>query len=327
MGVQREWVFTLRGIILFLWGVAALIAASLYAIKLYSDGSLDPLFSQLGGYSDVATRKVSILIEDLLNEGKKGVDWILASEYGGLFQKVVIGYAGFAVVAPLFPVYREGVRVYLGGLKEQTAVYCILTILYGLSMWAWFTGVDILDHQLDPHTWISGSRGLTLLTGLLLFAIGLYGLFVSFVLGITSVIWLPVLLLVLPGLVVLFASSLLKGVFVGMLFVAKLPLLAWHYLHYLFVPHPAERIILKHEKMRMERGVKIDHAALGEELSTVMYNKEREGLPAWWKSESRRKRLEKLRGRIKVEKDIVDDTTEDIRERNRRERYGPYGFG
>lgn len=101
----------------------------------------------------------------------------------------------------------------------------------------------------------------------------------------------------------------------------RAPFLLWHYLHYLFVPHPAERVIMRYEKMKMKmkRGVKIDPAQFGKTLGSAMYNR-REGVPAWWKSENWRRRLEALRGRMKVEKDIVDDAIDDLRERNKRQR-------
>lgn len=102
-----------------------------------------------------------------------------------------------------------------------------------------------------------------------------------------------------------------------------LPFLAWHYMHYLFVPHPMEKVIKKHERVRLKRGVKIDHGAFAEELDMAKYDPEREGIPAWWKSKNWERRLKDIlaaRGRMKTEKDVADEYTEAARKSNRQQR-------
>lgn len=144
---------------------------------------------------------------------------------------------------------------------------------------------------------------------------------------VTGIIWpLTMIALILTlwvgvPLYVLFLLFTLPSIlFVIVPFLVRLPFLAYQLLHYLTVPHPAERIFRKHEKVSIKRGVKVDHVAMGEELGGAMYNMEREGVPAWWKSENWKRRLEKLRERLKVERDIVDDATDRARERNRTRR-------
>jgi hypothetical protein len=105
--------------------------------------------------------------------------------------------------------------------------------------------------------------------------------------------------------------------------VVQAPFMILHYLHYLLVPHPLEEVVKKYEKVRLRRGIHIDHAAFGEEMERARYDHEREGIPAWWKSKNWERRLKDilgLRGRVRTERDVADAYTDEIRERNRQQR-------
>jgi len=103
----------------------------------------------------------------------------------------------------------------------------------------------------------------------------------------------------------------------------RAPFLLWHYLHYLFVPHPVERVLKKYEKVRLDRGAKIDPDALAEEMKQAGYDPTREGLPPWWKSRNWERRLRDIiaiRGRMRAEKQVADEDIEDIIKTKRRRR-------
>lgn len=140
---------------------------------------------------------------------------------------------------------------------------------------------------------------------------GLRPILISFYVG---------LYLVLP-IGFLFLVFLLPGAVWDMLrFVVGVPFLLWHYLHYLFMPHPMEEAIIKHEKMKVKRGVKVDHAVFVEEMSRAKYDPKKDGVPVWWKSKNKARRLKDamaLRERVKTEKQVADVYIDDIRERNK----------
>jgi len=80
-----------------------------------------------------------------------------------------------------------------------------------------------------------------------------------------------------------------------------------------------EKAILKHEKMKMKRGVTIDHEAVAGEISRAQYDPERDGIPVWWKSANWARRLKNaaaLRSRVKTERQVADEYTEELRKRN-----------
>lgn len=189
----------------------------------------------------------------------------------------------------------------------------LLVVKWGFYLFNFFRGEstssNIARMRTDPTGWLGNWAG-----GLF---IGVPAMLIGLIIGLV----IRVAVYAVPPIYVLFVLFALPSIVYAILrFLVRLPFLAYHFLHYLTVPHPAERIFRKHEKVSIKRGVKVDHVALGEELGGAMYNMEREGFPAWWKSENWKRRLEKLRERLRVERDIVDDATDRARERNRTRR-------
>lgn len=148
---------------------------------------------------------------------------------------------------------------------------------------------------------------------------GLCTAILTIALGVTVWVLVP-LYFVFCALFLLFVGP--GTVWALSVFTLRAPFLLWHYLHYVFVPHPMEGVIKKYEKMRLRRGVKIDRGALAEEMERARYD-DREGIPPWWKSENWARRLKNvaaLRKRVKIETDVADAYTEDAEGRNRRGR-------
>ena len=218
-------------------------------------------------------------------------------------------YPFFAFFLLLFPSYRKLPKEFIRDHRGELTTFFFVGVFLGLSGWAFFSAT---------HGSALGGG-----TKFLLAILSIPAVLAMIALVLSSIVWIPAGLFLLPAWLFSVVSHPFK---LGYFLVVKAPVMAWHYLHYLTVPHPAEWVLLKQQKMRMRRGVKVDPVTLGEELGGAMYNMEREGLPPWWKSENWRRRLKTLRAekalreRLKAEKDIVDDETERLRERNRPQR-------
>jgi hypothetical protein len=137
---------------------------------------------------------------------------------------------------------------------------------------------------------------------------------------LTSIVWVPALLFLLPAWLFWAVSQPLK---VAYFLVVKGPVKVLHGLHYLMVPHPLEEVIKKYEEARARRdGAKIDYASFAEKMARRRYNRMRDGIPAWWKSKNWERRLKDtmaLRGRVRAEKDVAKEFKEEFRTDHRQE--------
>jgi hypothetical protein len=213
-------------------------------------------------------------------------------------------YPFLAFFLLLFPGYRRLPQDFIRKHREEFPIYLFMGVLLGLSGWA-FSAAN--------GSAVSGTKAL-------LWLLSLPAVLAWIVLILTSIVWVPAGLFLLPTYLFWVGSLPFK---VAYALVVKAPFMAWHYLHYLTVPHPLEKVIKKYEKVRLRRGIRIDHAAFGEEMERARYDHEREGIPAWWKSKNWERRLKDilgLRGRVKAETDVADAYTEEIRARNRQQR-------
>jgi hypothetical protein len=212
-------------------------------------------------------------------------------------------YPFLAFFLLLFPGYRRLPQDFIREHREEFPIYLFMGVLLGLSGWA-FSAAN--------GSAVSGTKAL-------LWLLSLPAVLAWIVLILTSIVWVPAGLFLLPAYLFWVGSLPFK---VAYALVVKAPFMAWHYLHYLTVPHPLEKVIKEYEKVRLRRGIRIDHAAFGEEMERARYDHEREGIPAWWKSKNWERRLRNilgLRGRVSAERDVADAYTEEIRARNRQQ--------
>jgi hypothetical protein len=154
----------------------------LYALyRFYAPDGLSFL-SWLGGYYDAALEKTGVL----LSRGKRGIDWVLASEYGDRVRLFFSVYLVYAVAALLFPGYPKTFRVFSKIIdKDQLEIARILGVLGTVLILCWFAYQGIADSsRLHP----SADNLLPLL--ILLFP-ALGGLLVMIGIALSSVVWVP----------------------------------------------------------------------------------------------------------------------------------------
>jgi hypothetical protein len=87
----------------------------------------------------------------------------------------------------------------------------------------------------------------------------------------------------------------------------------WHYLHYLFVPHPAETAY----NAGMARHVPL--AQLAADVANAMYQydmRDYDRLPSAWRSRNWQRRIEAFHRRIRAENDFMQELERNIRMRN-----------
>lgn len=127
--------------------------------------------------------------------------------------------------------------------------------------------------------------------------------------GLACVVWVGVPLYLLFCLVLIF-FNLPYALWALLRFTVRAPFLLWHYLHYFFVPHPAERVyragIQKH----------IPLPELARNVADIMYQYDcnsYEDLPKSWKSKNWQKRLDALRERIHAEDKFMEELIRNLR--------------
>jgi hypothetical protein len=81
--------------------------------------------------------------------------------------------------------------------------------------------------------------------------------------------------------------------------------------HYLLVPHPIEKHIKAVKKRKMEPGQAL------ERISSTMYDLEKEGIPADWRSKNWRKRIEALTQRVKAEDEFMNQVINLLKTRSK----------
>jgi hypothetical protein len=202
----------------------------------------------------------------------------------------------------LFPSYRKLPKEFVRDHQGEFPIYLFLGVVLGLSAWA-FSAAQ------------GGAHGTG--TKFLLGVLSIPALVGWIVLGLSSIVWIPAGLFLLPAWLFWIVSQPLK---IAYFLVVKGPFMVLHYLHYLMVPHPVEEVIKQYEAVRTRDGAKTDHRAFAEKMARARYNWVRDGLPAWWKSKNWEKRLKDtmaLRGRVHSEKDVADKYTEEFRKDHR----------
>jgi hypothetical protein len=217
--------------------------------------------------------------------------------------KIFVSLYPFVVaVLLLFPSYRRLPKKFLAYVMEEREDLLPLLIFFGgllgLSSWAWYAA----EHGNHPGT------------GLLVL-LGLPAVIFWLALMMTSIVWIPIVLLVLPAFVVAIVPLPFK--FASFLLVAcvKAPIIFWHYVHYLFVPHPAETAY----NAGMTRHVPLTQLAA--DVANAMYQydmRDYDQLPRAWRSRNWQRRIEAFRNRIRAENDFMQELERNIRMRESR---------
>jgi hypothetical protein len=135
-------------------------------------------------------------------------------------------------------------------------------------------------------------------------------LIVMLVLALTSIVWIPIVLLLLPAFVFFIVSLSFKLAYLVVIAGVKAPLIIWHYLHYLFVPHPAETAY----KVGMAEHVPIHE--LASRVADVMYTydlKDFDSLPKHWKSKNWTRRIEAFQKRLEAEDRFMEELIRNLR--------------
>lgn len=185
------------------------------------------------------------------------------------------------------------------GYRDDGWEHCLLVLWYGLFIPILFflglivvnggidifhffsresTGANIARMHTDPTGWLANWVG-----GMV---IGVPAMLLALVVGLV----LRVAVYVVPPLYVLFGLFVLPSiVFVILRFLVQFPFLAYHYLHYLTVPHPAEEVY----KNGMARGVPLPE--LAHDVARAMYVHDLniyKQPPPVWQSQNQKKRIE-----------------------------------
>jgi hypothetical protein len=208
------------------------------------------------------------------------IDKYTPPDYQNAVRVGVSIYLFLACFLLLFPTYRklpkDFIRDSMWEYREVFPFYLFVGVLVGLSGWAFSAA------QGSAH-----STGAKFLLGVLSIPVFLAGI----ALILTSIVWVPALLFLLPTWLFWAVSQPFK---VAYFLVVKGPVKVLHGLHYLMVPHPLEEVIKKYEEVRARDGAKIDYASFAEKMARGRYNWVRDGIPAWWKSRNWEKRLKKI---------------------------------
>jgi hypothetical protein len=237
--------------------------------------------------------------------------WIIISHY--IYQYVppeyrtaaLIGlslYPFFAFFLLLFPSYRKLPREFVSDHQADFPTYLFVGVFLALSGWAF-----------------SAATGSAVGGGakFLLAVLSIPAVLALIALLLSSIVWIPAGLFLLPAWLFWILSQPFKVVY---FLVVRVPLMVLHGLHYLMVPHPVEEAIKQYEAVRAREGANINYASFAKKMAQTRYNRIREGIPAWWKSKNWEKRLKDvnaLRGRVHVEKVIADKYTEEFRKDHR----------
>ncbi len=129
-------------------------------------------------------------------------------------------------------------------------------------------------------------------------------------LALTSIVWIPIVLLLLPAFVFAIVSLPFKLAYFLLVAGVKAPIIIWHSLHYLFVPHPAETAY----NAGMARHVPLTRLAA--DVANAMYQydmRDYDRLPSAWRSRNWQRRMEAFRHRIRAENDFMQELERNIR--------------
>jgi hypothetical protein len=249
----------------------------------------------------------NLLGEQLRNSGKqwwKTVEGFIDQKapfnlYGKVI-KIAVSLCPVAFVLLLFPSYRRLPREILTKVREDEFFPVFVIFfggLFGLSVWAFSTA---------QHMPSGASKDV-------LSILGLPALLFMMLLAFTSIVWIPIVLLLLPAFVFAIISLPFKLAYFLLVAGVRAPLIIWHSLHYLFVPHPAETAY----NAGMARHVPL--AQLAADVANAMYQydmRDYDRLPSAWRSRNWQRRIEAFHRRIRAENDFMQELERNIRMRN-----------
>jgi hypothetical protein len=209
------------------------------------------------------------------------------------------GYAVFAAMLLLLPSYRNAVR--------NNIAFVVLGVLVMLLFVIWFFGGVWLRAMLDDILQAEAHLPLQNRRLLVILASGIPSVLLGLALLITMYLGFPLmalfLLLWLPGFCYLVLSSTVY-------YALWSPVLLWHYLHYLFVPHPAETAY----KTGMAEHVPYPELARTVANAMSQYDlKDFERLPKRWKSKNWQKRIDAFRERLEAEDKFMEELIRNLR--------------
>ena len=220
--------------------------------------------------------------------------------YGELLSNnalpISLGYAVFAAMLLLLPSYRNAVR---GSMAFVVLAMFLLPIVFFCGVWLFIMLTHIF--QAEAHLPLENRRWLVT------WASGIPALLLQIALLLTIYVGFPLmalfLLLWLPGFCYFILSS-------AVYYALWSPVLLWHYLHYLFVPHPAETAyrtgMIKH----------VPYPELARTVADAMYQydlKDFERLPKRWKSKNWQKRIDAFRERLEAEDKFMEELIRNLR--------------
>jgi hypothetical protein len=217
--------------------------------------------------------------------------------YGELLSNKALpisrGYAVFAAQLLLLPFYRNAVRNNIAFVVLGVLVMFLFVIWFFGGVWLWAMFNDI--SMAEVHLPLQNRRLLVIL------ASGIPTVLLGIALLATMYLGFPLmalfLLLWLPGFCYFILSSALY-------YALWSPVLLWHYLHYLLVPHPAETAY----KTGMAEHV--PYPELARTVANAMYQydlKDFERLPKRWKSKNWQKRIDAFRERLEAEDKFMEE--------------------
>lgn len=180
-------------------------------------------------------------------------------------------YPFLALFLLLFPSYRTLPKEFVSDHQEELPIYIFVGVFLALSGWAFW----------------AATRGPALGGGakFLLAVLSIPAVLALIALVLTSIVWIPAGLFLLPAWLFWVVSQPLKVVY---FLAVKVPLMVLHYLHYLMVPHPAEEVY----KNGMARGVPLPE--LARDVARAMYVHDLNIYnrpPPVWKSQNQKKRI------------------------------------
>jgi hypothetical protein len=239
-------------------------------------------------------------VRELSDKLQQEFESAYTSPYGAFVRENIAAIGGvYALVALLLllnPEYRNA------GWNNLGIGFTALLVIVGGCVLAYVIATEVRELNQaqgslsDQYRRGIGSWLIAMVTGiiwpLLMIALGL-----TFWIGIP--LYLFFLLLTLPSVL-----------FVILRLLVRLPVLAYHYLHYLTVPHPAETVY---------RAGMANHLPIPELASTVadaMYRydlKDFDALPKAWKSKNWTKRIDAFHGRLQAEDRFMEELIKNLR--------------
>lgn len=247
--------------------------------------------------------------EQLRNSGKEWwkivegyIDQMAPFNLYGKVIKIAVSLFPVAFVLLLFPSYRRLPKEILAKVREDEFFPVFLILfggLFGLSLWAFSA------HEHMPSGASKDVLGI----------LGVPVMLLIMLLVLTSIVWIPIVLLLLPAFVFAIVSLPFKLAYFLLVAGVKAPIIIWHSLHYLFVPHPAETAY----NAGMARHVPLTQLAA--DVANAMYQydmRDYDRLPSAWRSRNWQRRIEAFHRRIRAENDFMQELERNIRMREQR---------